>query len=111
MTTLTSWFHPNAEKRPSRIEGRGLFARAPIRAGEIVAVKGGAVMGRAALDEIRDEISPAEIQIEDHLWIAPRSAAEVEANLLCLNHSCEPTWVCAARSPSSRCATSNRVRS
>ena len=87
---MTSWFHPHAEKRASRIQGRGLFARAPIRAGDTVAVKCGAIMDTAALEAIRDQVSPAEIQIEDDLWIAPHSAADVEANLLCLNHSCEP---------------------
>jgi len=87
---LTSWFSPKTEKRSSSIEGRGLFARHPIRAGEIVAVKGGAIMDSAALALIRHQVSPAEIQIEDDLYIAPRSAAEVEGNILCLNHSCRP---------------------
>jgi hypothetical protein len=85
-----SWFSPKTEKRPSPINGRGLFARATISIGEIVAVKGGAIMNSSALARIRDEISPAEIQIEEDLYIAPRSAAEVDANILCLNHSCEP---------------------
>jgi hypothetical protein len=74
----------------SAIEGRGLFARGAIAAGEIVAVKGGAVMDAAAFALVRDQVSPAEIQIEDDLYIAPRTAAEVEANILCLNHSCDP---------------------
>ncbi len=74
----------------SAIQGRGLFAREAISAGEIVAVKGGAIMDLAALELIRDEISPAEIQIEDGLYIAPRSSAEVEASMLHLNHSCDP---------------------
>src|SRR5207253_8152644 len=38
----------------------------------------------------RSEVSPAEIQIEDGLYIAPGRAEDVEANLLCLNHSCNP---------------------
>ena len=86
----SSWFNPKTEKRASGIQGRGLFARQPISAGEIVAVKGGAIMDAAAFARIRDQVSPAEIQIEDDLYIAPRSAAEVEANILCLNHSCQP---------------------
>lgn len=48
-------------------------------------------MDSTALARIRDQVSPAEIQIEDDLYIAPRCAEEVEANILCLNHSCEPT--------------------
>ena len=87
---MTSWFSDKVEKRASGIEGRGLFACAPIGAGEMVAVKGGVILDRATWMRIRDEISPAEIQIEDDLFIGPASAEGVEANLLCLNHSCEP---------------------
>jgi len=87
---LSSWFSPKTEKRSSAIQGRGLFARHAISAGEVVAVKGGAVMDSVAFARVRDQVSPAEIQIEDDLYIAPRTAAEVEANILCLNHSCRP---------------------
>ena len=87
---MSSWFSPKTEKRASPIQGRGLFAREAIAAGEIVAVKGGTIMDAAAFARIRDAVSPAEIQIEEGLYIAPRSATEVEANILCLNHSCNP---------------------
>jgi SET domain-containing protein len=87
---MSSWFNPKTEKRASPIAGRGLFARLPISAGEIVAVKGGAIMDSAAFALIRAEVSPAEVQIEDNLYIAPRTAAEVEGNILRLNHSCRP---------------------
>jgi uncharacterized protein len=87
---MSSWLSPKTEKRASPIEGRGLFARHPISAGEIVAVKGGTIMDSAALALVRNQVSPAEIQIEDNLYIAPRTAAEVEGNILCLNHSCRP---------------------
>ena len=87
---MTSWFNPKTEKRSSSIQGRGLFARDAIARSEIVAVKGGAIMDSASLARVREKVSPAEIQIEDGLYIAPRSADEVEANILCLNHSCNP---------------------
>ena len=87
---MSSWFSPKTEKRTSPIEGRGLFARQPITAGEIVAVKGGAIMDSTAFARVRDQVSPAEIQIEDDLYIAPRTAVDVEDNILCLNHSCRP---------------------
>jgi hypothetical protein len=83
---MTSWFSAKTEKRPSPIQARGLFAREPIPKGEIVAVKGGAIMGAASFALVRDQVSPAEIQIEDGLYIAPRNAEEVEASILCLNH-------------------------
>jgi SET domain-containing protein len=87
---MSSWFSPKTEKRTSPIEGRGLFAVHAISAGEIVAVKGGAVMDAASLARVRHQASPAEIQIEDALYIVPRTAAELESNILCLNHSCRP---------------------
>ena len=87
---MSSWFSPKTEKRTSSIQGRGLFARAAISAGEIVAVKGGVIMDAPQLALVRTEITPAEIQIEDNLYIAPRGAHEVEEYLLCLNHSCSP---------------------
>ncbi len=83
---MTSWFDPRTEKRASPIEGRGLFALRAIPAGTIVAVKGGAIMDAAAFARVRDAVSPAEIQIEDALYIAPQTADEVES----LNHSCDP---------------------
>jgi uncharacterized protein len=85
-----SWFSPKTERRTSPIEGRGLFARADISAGEIVAVKGGAIMDSKTFAAIKDEVTPAEIQIEDDLYVAPPTAADVEDNILCLNHSCDP---------------------
>lgn len=87
---MTSWFNPKTEKRASAIAGRGLFARAAIAPGEIVAVKGGAIVTAASLALRRHEMSPAEIQIEDDLYIVPRDAADFESNILCLNHSCNP---------------------
>lgn len=39
-------------------------------------------------ETIREEVSPAEIQVDTDLYIAPRTKDEVEASLLCLNHSC-----------------------
>ena len=87
---MTSWFSPKTEKRSSPIQGRGLFARHAISKGEIIAVKGGAIMDSDSFALVRDQVSPAEIQIEDGLYIAPPSRDEVEANILCLNHSCSP---------------------
>jgi hypothetical protein len=87
---LSSWFNTKTEKRASAIEGGGLFARDAIALAEIVAVKGGTIMDSAQFALIRAAVSPAEIQIEEGLYIAPRNAKEVEANLLSLNHSCRP---------------------
>ena len=87
---MSSWFNPKTVKRVSPIQGRGLFAREVISAGEIVAVKGGTIMDAAAFARVREAVSPADIQIEESLYIVPGSVEAVEANILCLNHSCHP---------------------
>jgi hypothetical protein len=86
-----SWLDPRVEIRPSPISGRGLFAREPIAAGEIVERWGGVRMTDAELWEIAATL--------------PRynSAAVSEGNNLLLalddpigfgNHSCDPNlWM------------------
>jgi hypothetical protein len=45
-----TYFSPKVDKRKSAIDGRGLFAREDISAGEVVVVKGGYVLTRAQRD-------------------------------------------------------------
>ncbi len=85
-----SYFSPKIEKRGSQIEGRGLFARAPIAKDEVVVVKGGHVMTKTQRDEVGDRLGPAEIQIADDLFIGPVTEEEREGGMMHLNHSCDP---------------------
>lgn len=88
MTPL-SYRSPKTEVRESSIHGHGLFAKAPIAKGEIVAVKGGHIVNREQLREITPKLGPVEIQIGDDLFIAPVTQEEREASMLYSNHSCE----------------------
>ena len=89
--SAASWISPKTEKgRPSGIEGRGLFAIAPIAGGELVAIKGGHIFDRATLDANAALIGDSYIQIADDAFLAPLEADEVERVMLYLNHSCEP---------------------
>jgi hypothetical protein len=85
-----TWFSPKVEKRQSPIEGRGLFARAPIKKGEVVVVKGGYILTQDQRDEIGKKLGPSEIQITEDLFIGPAAADEREGGMMHLNHSCEP---------------------
>lgn len=85
-----TWFSENVEKRESGIEGVGLFAAAEIRAGELVVVKGGHVFDRATRDRMAAQLGPAEIQIDDHLFIGPVHLRDRDAGMMHLNHSCAP---------------------
>jgi hypothetical protein len=81
---------PKTEVRASPIEGRGLFAKEPIAAGEIVAVKGGRIFTRKQWAVLEPELGPAQIEVSDDLVIAPGGREEREASMLYTNHSCEP---------------------
>ena len=88
--TRLSYLSRKTAVRPSAIQGRGLFAAERITKGEIVAVKGGHIVGRDALPELRRRLGPAEIQIAEDLYIAPVSDEEREGSMIFSNHSCEP---------------------
>jgi len=85
-----SFRSPKTEVRQSPIQGKGLFAREPIAAGEIVAVKGGHVLTAEQWREVEKDLSAAEIQIAEDLYIAPVSQGERDGSMLYTNHSCEP---------------------
>lgn len=90
MTPL-SYRSPKAEVRESKIHGRGLFSKADIAKGEVVAVKGGHIVDRETLRrEITPRLGPVEIQIGDDLFIAPVTNDERELSMLYTNHSCDP---------------------
>ena len=63
-----SYLSPKVIVRNSPIHGRGLFATAEIRPGEIVCVKGGHIFTRATLEQVASILGPAEIQIADDLF-------------------------------------------
>jgi len=89
--SIASYLSPKAEKgRPSAIEGRGLVATAPIAAGELVAVKGGHLVGTATLHTLDERLQNTEIQIAEGLHLVAMSDEEYEPVMLFVNHSCEP---------------------
>lgn len=85
-----SYISPRAEVRESLIHGRGLFAREPLAAGEVVCVKGGYIFDRAALKSMPVWYRSAEIQVAEDLFIGPLSEDEREGSMVFSNHSCEP---------------------
>ena len=89
--TVSSYISPKARKgTASAIEGRGLFAVAPIAAGELVAVKGGHIVTTAVLRSLPELLQNSEIQIADGLHLVALEDAEYEPVMLFINHSCEP---------------------
>jgi uncharacterized protein len=85
-----SYRSPKTIVKDSPIQGRGLFAAAPIGAGEIVAVKGGHIFTKETLERVQEALGPAEIQIGEDFFIGPLDASEREGSMIFSNHSCEP---------------------
>ena len=85
-----SFLSPKTTVRESAIHGRGLFATADIAKDEIVAVKGGHIISRATLLALQPLVGPAEIQIDDDLFICPVTEAERQGSMIFSNHSCAP---------------------
>jgi len=89
--TVSSYISPKAVKgESSQIQGRGLFTRAPIAAGEIVAIKGGHIVDTATLSALPERLRNSEIQIADGFHLVATHESEYESVMLFLNHSCEP---------------------
>ena len=81
---------PKTKIRESQIQGKGLFAKAPIKKGEIVAVKGGHILDQKKWNELEPALGSAEIQISEDLFIAPVNREQREGSMLYTNHSCDP---------------------
>jgi SET domain-containing protein len=67
--------------------GFGLFAREPIRAGELLAVWSGRIVTPQQLDRLPEEIQRHTVQVEEDLYLAsiyPDEPADY------FNHSCDP---------------------
>jgi hypothetical protein len=85
-----SYLSPKTRVGESRIHGRGLFAAADIREGEVVCVKGGHIFDGATLCRLQPLLGPAEIQIGDDLYIGPLREEDREGSMIFSNHCCEP---------------------
>jgi hypothetical protein len=85
----TSWYDPRVEIRPSGIQGGGMYARAPIRAGETVAVIGGTPMTDAefaAYCMTVERYNASQIAENLHLVDLIQTPDQVEGSI---NHSCD----------------------
>jgi len=85
-----TYLSPKTRVGPSPIEGQGLFARRPIRKGEVVAIKGGHVYDARTLARVKRRVAASYIQIADGVFIGTLTAREVRRNKMFINHSCAP---------------------
>lgn len=87
----TSYIDPRVEVRPSEIHGKGVFATAPIRRGQVVAVWGGLLFDRA---EVRAGLAGplGYAELEGGLYLGAPGSTRGPDDLM--NHSCDPNlWM------------------
>lgn len=95
----TEWIDPRIEIRPSPIHGKGMFATAPIKAGEIVNIWGGTLL--LTQEDIEGE-KASEWKAKGYVWATIGEGLYL-AGLLSdddrdltnfINHSCDPNvWM------------------
>jgi hypothetical protein len=89
-----TWVDPRIEFRTSRISGDGMFAREPIKKGEVVCIVGGIVMTDSEFAAFQATHSfYNSIQIDDHLHLVedPEVTRYSEGSM---NHSCDSSsWM------------------
>ena len=85
-----SYRSPKTAVKDSPIHGKGLFAKAPISQGEIVAIKGGYILNAQEWADLEQELGSAEIQVAEDFFIAPVQKGERAGGMLYTNHSCDP---------------------
>lgn len=85
-----SWIHDHAAVRTSPTTGRGVFATAPIAAGERVAIFGGDILDIDEILQLPEHMRPYTMQIEERFVLAVRGG-QVAEDTDFFNHSCEPS--------------------
>lgn len=87
-TRPTAYLSPQLEARPHRHKGGfGVFAKAGVRAGEVVVVWGGDVVVAEQFAELPAYVQQHSLQVEEDLFLVPNGVDE-PADFV--NHSCEP---------------------
>lgn len=88
-----TWADSKLKVKDSRISGKGIFAKAPIKEGELLMVFGGLVVNRKDLDESKYRLQTA-FPIELDTFIVLPSSDTSDTVDEYLNHSCDPSaWL------------------
>lgn len=83
---LSSYLSPRCESRVKPGGPRGVFARAPLAKGELIAIFGGAVCTYGHLMALPEGLRSLSLQVEDELFLVPEQIGDGDY----VNHSCNP---------------------
>ena len=83
-----SFVSPNIRIAQSTVHGMGMFARAPIRQGEIVFIKGGHILRKE--DVFSSDTISSYLPLDGEYFIGATNPEEEPGIKLFINHSCDP---------------------
>lgn len=87
---MESYISPKTRKGvPSTIHDKGFFAVENISKNEIVAIKKGIVLTKKEMEDMGIG-GGVGLQIDDDLYLAPKSHGEFDASMIFINYSCNP---------------------
>ena len=82
-----SYLSPKLENRPHPEKGNcGVFARQPVKKGELISLCGGKILSSDAIDRGMVNFTQQVLQIEDEFYLFNPSMDPAD----CFNHSCDP---------------------
>ena len=85
---VKSFISNKVEIRESKIHQKGVFAKHPIKKGEIVSIKGGHILTKE--DIFSTGVINCYMPIDDNYFLGARNAEEENNVKLYINHSCNP---------------------
>ncbi len=84
---FTSYLSPKLESRPNREKGGcGIFAREPVKKGELLTLWGGKILSADELDPSMPNFTQLVLQIEEGFYLLSPGLEPSD----CFNHSCDP---------------------
>lgn len=87
---LKSWSSPKVERRSGSSHGLGVFAVAPIKKDEVIAIRIGFIVDEDYIRKHADIIQGSHLQIDENAFFACTNEEERLNTLVGVNHSCEP---------------------
>ena len=82
---------PKTEVRGHSLNGKGTFATADIKKGEMVFIRGGELMRlEEAYNYVKGECPDGVFPVDGEYWLGARTAEDYEKQKVFVNHSCEP---------------------
>ncbi len=97
---VDSWINPKVDIRSSPLQGKGMFAKEPIKKGEVIVIWGGDYTTDEEIATKEKKKGKLVIQLDDNLWSIEQRGEDLT---YFMNHSCDPNvWMKDAMTLTSR---------